>query len=371
MEAIFCFLFFHFFRVGVTKENVTLPPDTEYRIPDNVLDGLESEQDVATRIRSMQDLTQIVRSQRLQGHAVELLWVKVQDLAKGSGEQQQNEARRECWHFLEALIRGQFDQLDIMRAEFFRLIKTGGVQDQSAETLPQRIQLLDALTQRGEKILHFEDEIGPLTQKLWPFVLASGNKDILVLMLKININLLKYNSSYVDTEVLVSFIVAFSNICGNGRPEDIKLCLNCLDAIICYNHIPKEGLFAFVCLISRVVNREEHCTEAWRIAKNLMGTHLGHSALYCLCQILQIPDFKRDVALIRGAVFFVGMALWGSQRVKNLDTYSAMTIMPTFRSALDCKHQNVLFEVILQTERMVTKHSTKMKAPGMLSLTVN
>jgi hypothetical protein len=58
------------------------------------------------------------------------------------------------------------------------------------------------------------------------------------------------------------------------------------------------------------------------------------------------------------------MALWGSQRVKNLDSYSAMTIMPTFRSALDCKHQLVLFEVILQTERMVTKHSSKMKAPG-------
>ena len=37
-----------------------------------------------------------------------------------------------------------------------------------------------------------------------------------------------------------------------------------------------------------------------------MGTHLGHSALYCLCQILQTPDFKKDVALIRGAVFFVG-----------------------------------------------------------------
>ena len=78
-----------------------------------------------------------------------------------------------------------------------------------------------------------------------------------------------------------------------------------------------------------------------------MGTHLGHSALYCLCQILQTYDFKKDVALIRGAVFHVGMALWGAQRVKTLDTYSAMTIMPTFQSALQCRHQLVLYEVYI------------------------
>ena len=48
-----------------------------------MLNDLESDQDVATRVRSMQDLTHIVRTQKLQGHAVELLWVKVQDLARG------------------------------------------------------------------------------------------------------------------------------------------------------------------------------------------------------------------------------------------------------------------------------------------------
>ena len=71
------------FRFGVTKESIVLPPDTEYEIPDAVLNDLESDQDVATRVRSMQDLTHIVRTQKLQGHAVELLWVKVQDLARG------------------------------------------------------------------------------------------------------------------------------------------------------------------------------------------------------------------------------------------------------------------------------------------------
>ena len=56
------------FRFGVTKESIALPPDTEYEIPDSVLNGLESDQDVATRVRSMQDLTEIVKSQKLQAN---------------------------------------------------------------------------------------------------------------------------------------------------------------------------------------------------------------------------------------------------------------------------------------------------------------
>ena len=56
-----------------------------------------------------------------------------------------------------------------------------------------------------------------------------------------------------------------------------------------------------------MVNLEVHCVEAWRISKNLMGTHFGHSALYSLCQILQSSEFKGDVALTRGAIFLIGI----------------------------------------------------------------
>ena len=61
------------FRFGVTKESIVLPPDTEYEIPDSVLNGLESDQDVATRVRSMQDLTEIVKSQKLQANILSIV----------------------------------------------------------------------------------------------------------------------------------------------------------------------------------------------------------------------------------------------------------------------------------------------------------
>lgn len=360
------------FRVGVTKGTLVPAQDVEFILDQDILTELSIATDQAERLKAMKDLAPAVRTRRLQSHAVEMLWVKVQDLAKGCDDV----ARHETWDFLECVIRGQFAQLDIMRAQFFRLIK-GHYYDSHKKAkgfnnheitldidLEHRIKILDALTEKGKDILHFEDEIGPFLQKLWGYVLANPREDILHVYLHIVINMIKFNSAYLDPEVICSFIVAFSRICTNSKAEGVKLCLNSLDAVICYNYIPKEGLFAFICLLCRVVNLEEHCTEAWRISRNLMGTHLGHSALYSLCQILQSPDFKDDVALIRGAVFYVGMSLWGAQRVKTLDTYTPMTILPTFESAMDCKHHIVLYEVILQTERLVSKHSQRLRAPG-------
>ena len=72
------------------------------------------------------------------------------------------------------------------------------------------------------------------------------------------------------------------------RPsEDIEGCLKCLDVIVRYAYIPREALRVYVYILCIVVNMEIHAAETWRITKNLMGTHLGHSALYNMCQIIQ------------------------------------------------------------------------------------
>ena len=77
----------------------------------------------------------------------------------------------------------------------------------------------------------------------------------------------------------------------------------------------------------------------------LSRTHLGHSALYCLCQFIQIGEGQGNVALVRGAVCLVGRSLWGNQRIEQLDSYSPMTILPTFAQALQCNNPLVIFEV--------------------------
>ena len=72
---------------------------------------------------------------------------------------------------------------------------------------------------------------------------------------------------------------------------------------------------------------EDHCKMAWRTMEALMSTHLGHSALFNLCQFIQSRETHADVALVRGAVFYVGMSLWGSRCVKTMQGCNSTDIL--------------------------------------------
>lgn len=45
---------------------------------------------------------------------------------------------------------------------------------------------------------------------------------------------------------------------------------------------------------------------------------MGHSTLYTMCRILQEPNCRENSILLRGAVFFIKMALWDAQHLTNL-----------------------------------------------------
>lgn len=87
-------------------------------------------------------------------NAVEVLWLTIQDLLG---------PRVTCWddrllafRFLQNLIKGQYDQLGIMRAHFFRIIR----QNELSEDLPHRLEIFHALTSEGKDLLYFEEETG-------------------------------------------------------------------------------------------------------------------------------------------------------------------------------------------------------------------
>jgi len=424
---------------------------------------------VQSRLKLIRELTVVAEEQRLERGAVELIWIKTKDLllndeevekseetrghhedededhhaagaaASSSVERRRRNRHRQLYQLYEAIIRGQYSRLDIVRTKFFRLIKESPALDTAAQKqqqnqpldpdLASRIYLLDALTDNGKDILHLETEIGPLLVRLFPHIIAmsagtanaeaaeneaavaaasaaatldaeaaavaseqpadnggNGVHDNLAVaassfdleakvkvppvFLQLLLNMIKFNSAYLDPEVIVQLIDDMSQMClvtlasSQGQHSNITGCLKCLDAILCYAYIPKVALKVYIYILCVLVNMEAHCAEAWRITRNLMGTHLGHSALYTLCQIIQ-GGGGGDVALVRGAVFFVGMSLWGNQRVQSLDSYSPMTILPTFlNAALVCTHHLVIYEMTLQTERLVTKYGHVLRATG-------
>ena len=124
----------------------------------------------------------------------------------------------------------QYEQLDIMRGRFFPLIKQLPKPGSSDPYIKARLKLLDALTDQGKDILHFEDQIGPFVKKFLPFLVTyssnrrGSNDDVdkevetsqpilINYFLVILLNLIKYNSAYLDADVVSSIIANFSEIC--------------------------------------------------------------------------------------------------------------------------------------------------------------
>ena len=81
------------------------------------------------------------------------------------------------------------------------------------------------------------------------------------------------------------------------------------------------------------VPRDINTNLFFQLMRNLMGTHLGHLSVYTLCRLMQNEEFQTDLLLIRGAVFFIGMALWGSQRIPTLK-HTPISVLPSFLQAL-------------------------------------
>uniref|UniRef100_A0A8C7L8M6 Tuberin n=1 Tax=Oncorhynchus kisutch TaxID=8019 RepID=A0A8C7L8M6_ONCKI len=94
------------------------------------------------------------------------------------------------------------------------------------------------------------------------------------------------------------------------------MALQVLDAVVCYNCLPSDSLTVFIITLCRTVNVKEFCESCWKLMRKVLGTHLGHSAIYTMCRIMEERAYMEDSPLLRGAVFFVGMALWGFSILK-------------------------------------------------------
>lgn len=97
--------------------------------------------------------------------------------------------------------------------------------------------------------------------------------------------------------------------------------------------------------------------------KTLLGTHMGHSALYTMCKILQEPCFKSETYLLRGAVFYIHMALWSLQPISQLHCPPS-SVLPSFLHAVKCNQPAVSYEAILGIYQLVNRHYHELQDPS-------
>lgn len=320
---------------------------SEYIITLDILMELTSEYSLNHRIRMVNHVCELAKTKRFEEHAVEAIWRAVEDLTQ---PEQPPEARHAVLVLLRAIIQGQGEWLGPLRAYFFKVILD---YQPSNEELPERLEVFKALTENGKDITYLEEEIAR-------FVLLWMENGLSSDFLHVLVNLVKFNSCYLDENVSL-MVQKICLLCNRTTSStDIEVALQVLDAVVCYNCLPSDSLTVFIITLCRTVNVKEFCESCWKLMRKVLGTHLGHSAIYTMCRIMEERVYSEDAALLRGAVFFVGMALWGAHRLPALKNTPTL-VLPSFYKAMSCANEVVSYEIVLSITRLIKKYGRELQ----------
>ncbi|XP_069762600.1 tuberin isoform X2 [Narcine bancroftii] len=326
------------------KQTESKPP--EFIITFEILKDLNVESGLYNRIKTIGYVCELARTRKFEEHAVEAVWQAVVDLMS---DDQPSEARFAVLQLIKAIIQGQGERLGPMRAHFFCVIKDYPMNSD----LHERLEVFKALTENGKDITYFEEDLSL-------FVLKWLEIGLTVEFLEVLVNLVKFNSCYLD-EIVAQIVHKICVLCNlTTVPTDIEVSLQVLDAVVCYNSLPSESLPGFIITLCRTVNVKEFCESCWKLMRKVLGTHLGHSAIYTMCRIMEDKLHVDDAALLRGAVFFVGMALWGAHRLITLKS-TPTSVLPSFYKAMTSANAVVSYEIVLSITRLIKKYGKEVQ----------
>ncbi|XP_015251846.1 PREDICTED: tuberin isoform X1 [Cyprinodon variegatus] len=328
-----------------TKQNDSKLP--EFIITADIIKELHPDCGLSNRIRVMNQICELAKIKKFEENAVEAVWKAVEDMLS---PEQPPEARHAVLHLLKSIIQGQGEWLGPLRAYFFKVVRD---YQPCNEDLSERLEVFKALTENGKDITYLEEDIAR-------FVLLWMDIGLTTDFLHVLVNLVKYNSCYLDQNVSL-MVQKICFLCNRTTSStDIEVALQVLDAVVCYNCLPSESLTVFIITLCRTVNVKEFCESCWKLMRKVLGTHLGHSAIYTMCRIMEERMYMEDAPLLRGAVFFVGMALWGAHRLPALKNTPTL-VLPSFYKAMSCANEVVSYEIVLSITRLIKKYGKELQ----------
>src|SRR5690606_13433496 len=118
--------------------------------------------------------------------------------------------------------------------------------------------------------------------------------------------------------------------------------------------VPPKSIVIIVSILCITVSKRESCDLSEEIMNTLLKSGLGYRTFQILCDILIIRDHKQ---LHRGAIFFVGMATWGKNKIDSLEV-SYSVVLGALSRVLSYSSEIVAYEVMLVIRRVIKKYGT-------------
>jgi tuberous sclerosis protein 2 len=214
--------------------------------------------------------------------------------------------------------------------------------DSTDEDIPLRLKLLIAVTDNGKNNECIETKVGP-TLIEWFDKIAKHFQRSVGEYLTLLVNVIKYNSSYLDQKSMADIIDKTYTLTKTAN-EELIYCYQILEAIVCHSTIPSISLTHFVIVLCKGVKTSLFNEICLKIMRNLLASHLGHSCVDTLRYLLNDQTNNEDIPLLVGAVNFISVFLWEKTRVQSI-RHTPNAILPAFKSVLQCRHQLVALEV--------------------------
>lgn len=322
----------------------------KFLLTPEVQQDLSREAPVPQRLKILQEIGEDILTKRIEDNGVETLWERINDLFTNSV----TEERQTALMFLKHLIMGQYERLGMLRVFIFDTIQ----ESKFSEDNFILIELLKAMTDNGKDLLYLEETIGDF---LLNFLPQLSRQHLLKEFLPFLLNVIKFNSAYLDGNVIGGLVSTLCSLAiSSNDADEILLIISVFDAIICYSNLPNESIVIFTSTLCRLVNDALYSNGAWKVMRNLIGTHLGTSTLYTLINCLQSSE---DHALLRGGIFFIGMVLW-SDKPASCPSCPPAVVLPALCEALK-RSQNplVVHETGLTMHKLV-----RIEGPNLVGL---
>eukprot|EP00117_Sycon_ciliatum_P044088 scpid19069/ scgid31850/ Tuberin; Tuberous sclerosis 2 protein homolog len=305
-----------------------------------------------SRLRLLKDLEDVVSNQHFEEFMVEAVWMEVNDLLE---PQQTAEVRQQALTFLSFLAKGQVDRLGPCNLKLFDVVTQP---EHLSEDFVERMLLLSCITNEGRSITFIQRDLDHFIRTSLPTL---REHEQLLKLLDVLVMVVQYNAAFLSDNTRHELVKTCAIVCHQERCVDYPdACIKLLDRILRGCSLRCESLEFFVLALCHTVNQEQFCTPSWELIRKLLGTHMGHAGVEKLCYLLSCQENYNKPGVIRGAIFFLSMSLWGSKHVPSLQR-SFATVLPSFVKALECVCAPVAYELALSMNRLVKKYGTRLQ----------